>query len=85
MSRAVCQLALDRIIAYVRGCGVELTPEICRKALQLVDRALAEASNGEVMELAMNMVPEYFDLPRIHVPQQHPALKRGSIGYSPYV
>lgn len=85
MSRAVCQLALDRIMAYLRGCGLEPTPEICHKALQLVDRALAEANNGEVMELAMNMIPDYFDLPHIHVPQQRPTLKRGSIGYSPYV
>ncbi|MEQ5834027.1 hypothetical protein [Marinobacter sp. NFXS9] len=81
MKRAVCQQALDRLIAYLRGCGVEITSENCRKALQLVDRALAEAGSRDVMARAMDMIPEYFDLPPLAIPMQSPPLMRGSIGY----
>lgn len=85
MPRAVCQQALDRIIAYLRGCGVEPTPDVCRKALQLVDRALAEADGESVMERAMNLIPDFFNVPQGAIPTQSPPLIRGSIGYHPYV
>ncbi|TBW51560.1 hypothetical protein EZI54_16940 [Marinobacter halodurans] len=84
MQRAVCQQALDRLIAYLRGCGVEITSENCRKALRLVDRAL-ETGSHDVMARAMDMIPDYFDLPPLAIPQQSPSLMRGSIGYHPYV
>ncbi|WP_165855297.1 hypothetical protein [Marinobacter sp. JSM 1782161] len=85
MPRAVCQQVLDRLIAYLRGCGVGMTSEDCCKALSLVERALREDPDGKVMERAMNLLPEYFDIPDATIPRQAPPLLRGSIGYSPYV
>lgn len=84
MAKALCQQALDRVIAYLRGYGIEPTTEVCRRALLVVDAALAEGSEG-AMTRAIDRIPDFFDLPEPHIPVQRPPLKRGSIGYFPYV
>ena len=71
-------------MAYLRGYGIAPTNDVCRIALEVVDGALAEGSDG-IMERALDKIPEYFELPEIHVPVQRPSLVRGSIGYRPYV
>ncbi len=83
MAKALCQQALDRVIAYLRGYGVELTPMVCRQALRVVDAAMEEGENG-LMERVIDRVPEFFNLPELRAPLQRPALKRGSIGYLPH-
>lgn len=83
MAKAICQQALDRVMAYLRGYDIPLTNDICRTALEVVDVALAEGGEG-VMERALDKIPEFFELPDIHVPPQRPQLTRGSIGYRPY-
>lgn len=80
MAKAVCQQALDRVMTYLHGYGVELTPAVCRKALRIVDDAM-EQGNEDLMGRVIDRVPEHFDLPELRAPQQRPPLKRGSIGY----
>ena len=80
MARALCQRALDRVLAYLGGYGIPPTHDVCRQALQLVDAALAGGSDGTIAR-AMDLIPEYFSLPEIDVPPQRPELRRGSIGY----
>lgn len=84
MARALCQQALDRVLAYLEGYGIPPTNDVCRRALQLVDSALAECSEGAIAR-SMDLIPEYFSLPAIDVPPQRPELSRGSIGYWRYV
>ena len=84
MARALCQQALDRVLAYLEGYGIPPTNDVCRRALQLVDSALAEGSEGAIAR-SMDLIPRYFSLPAIDVPSQRPELRRGSIGYWPNV
>lgn len=84
MSKAICQQALDRVMAYLRGYGIVPDNHICRTALDVVDAALAEGNEG-VMERALDKIPEFFDLPEPYLHAERPPLKRGSIGYRPYV
>lgn len=84
MAKALCQQALDRVMAYLRGYQIEPTNEVCRQALQLVDVALAEGED-DVMQRAVDKIPQFFELPEPYIPVQRPTLKRGSIGYRPYV
>lgn len=84
MAKAICQHALDRVMAYLRGHDIAPTNDVCRMALEVVDAALSEGSEG-VMARALDKIPEFFDLPEPRVPPQAPTLERGSIGYSPYV
>ncbi len=41
MAKALCQQALDRVMAYLRGYQIEPTNDVCRQALQLVDVSIA--------------------------------------------
>ncbi|WP_166267750.1 hypothetical protein [Marinobacter caseinilyticus] len=84
MARSMCQQTLDRVIAYLRGYGIEPSNYACRRALKVVDAALADGSEG-AMARVIDRVPEFFELPEPHVPRQRPELKRGSIGYRRYV
>lgn len=83
MPKAICQQALDRVMAYLRGYGITPTNDVCRMALEVVDASLSEGSEG-VMERALDKIPDFFELPEPHVPLQRPPLKRGSIGYHPH-
>jgi hypothetical protein len=95
MARAHCQQALDRVITYLRTCGIQPSHAVCRRALQLVDDVFGEweSAGGDgaepaitwLMERAMDRLPTYFDLPEAKVPLQSPPLQRGSIGYSDHV
>ncbi|MDX1635627.1 MAG: hypothetical protein R3280_13380 [Marinobacter sp.] len=80
MAKTLCQLALDRVIAYVRGYGMEPTPAVCRQALRLVDAAMDEGSE-DLMARVIDRVPDFFELPELQLPRQRPPMKRGSIGY----
>lgn len=80
MVRALCQQALDRVLAYLVGYGIPPTNDVCRRALQLVDLAMAEGSEDAIAR-SMDLIPEYFSLPAIEVPPQRPELSRSSIGY----
>ncbi|MAA66240.1 MAG: hypothetical protein CL581_15905 [Alteromonadaceae bacterium] len=84
MARTRCQQALDRVMIYLQGYDIEPTQDVSRRALQLVDSVFAE-SDEKVIERAVDRIADYFDLPEPDLPEQRPPLKRGSIGYRPYV
>lgn len=84
MNKALCQLALDRVMAYLQEYGVEPGNDVCRRALKVVDAALEPGSDG-AMERVIDLLPLYFDLSEPRVPVQRPAMHRGSIGYWPHV
>ncbi|SES95365.1 hypothetical protein SAMN04487962_10326 [Marinobacter segnicrescens] len=47
MERAICQYALDRVMLYLRNYGVAPAPQVCRRALALIDECLAEVVTGQ--------------------------------------
>lgn len=92
MDKAICQYALDRVILYLQNYGVEPSPDVCRRALSLIDNCLQDAgghchSDGAsgVLALVFERLPQYFELPALNVPVQRPPITRGSIGYGPAV
>ncbi len=95
MAKAICQYALDRVMLYLQDYGIEPSPQVCRRALALIDECLAETGDcspgtsadgapilpGGVMEKVMDRIPAVFELPALRVPLQRPTIRRGSIGY----
>lgn len=82
MEQLPCQQALDRVIAYLRGSGVEPGVHECRTALELVGHALQQAPEGDFIELVMELLPRYFELPQPKLSlEAGPELLRGSMGY----
>lgn len=77
-----CQKALDRVIAYLRGSGINPGVNECRTALELVDHALQQAPDGDYVKLVMVLLPQYFELPQSTLTlQAGPDLLRGSMSY----
>lgn len=97
MEKTICQYALDRVMLYLQSYGVEPSPDVCRRALALIDSCLREAVECEpgaermtalpagVLERVIDRLPEYFELPELEVPPQRPPIRRGSIGYGPAI
>ncbi|WP_328188378.1 hypothetical protein [Marinobacter sp. OP 3.4] len=95
MEKAICQYALDRVMLYLRNYGVEPSPEVCRRALTLIDECLRDADSaacdgpgampGGVLAMVFDRLPEVFSLPDLDLPVQRPPIRRGSIGYGPPV
>ncbi|MCG2581835.1 MAG: hypothetical protein KA296_13265 [Marinobacter sp.] len=84
MSETVCQLALERVLTFLRESEVGLDAETCRKALRLVDDALTEGDGPDLPARCVDRVPEYFSLPEMDVPPPGPPIERGHIGYYPH-
>lgn len=82
MEQLPCQQALDRVIAYLRGSGINPGVNECSTALELVGHALQHAPDGHCMKLVMELLPQYFDLPQPTLTlEAGPELLRGSMGY----
>lgn len=81
MQKTVCEQALGRVLFYLDDCGIPLTTAHCRQALQLTEAALEAGTEAQVYARAVDLVPDYFDLPEARIPEQQPPLYRGSIGY----
>ena len=82
MEQLPCQKALDRVIAYLRGCGVNPGVNECRTALELVGQALQQAPDGDYLNVVMALLPQYFELPQpVLALEAAPELLRGSMGY----
>lgn len=77
------QLALQRILDYLRLAGVELTPEVEQRALLLVSAALQRAPEDLLAE-CMRRLPEVFELPGYKPILQAPEIHRGSLVYGAY-
>lgn len=76
-----CQQALERVLTYLGDDGVALTVDTCRKALRLVDSALAEGAGPDLPARCVSSIPDCFELPSETIPDVSPPLKRGYIGY----
>lgn len=78
------QDAFNRVYLYLLESGVEMTEDQCCTLLQMVEKAV-RTSSGEatVRDCVVDLLPEYFTLPELAVPEICPPLKRGSIGYDP--
>lgn len=98
MEKTICQYALDRVMLYLQNYGVEPSPEVCRRALALIDSCLKEVDDQQplncddpdalpvgVVALVFDRLPDVFSLPELDLPVQRPPIRRGSIGYGPPV
>ncbi|MBW7470086.1 hypothetical protein QQF73_08450 [Marinobacter sp. M216] len=81
------QDVFNRAFLYLVESGVEMTGDQCCRLLQLLEKAVlasqADDSQTSVRDRVIDMIPEYFSLPTLAVPEICPPLKRGSIGYNP--
>jgi hypothetical protein len=76
------EVALTRVLAYLRLCEVPLTRDVMVAALGLVREGLAEGDLSEdLLAEVMDRLPRHFVLPGPLVPAAYPALQRGSIHY----
>ncbi|WP_339649454.1 hypothetical protein [Halopseudomonas pelagia] len=83
MSTPLSQLALQRVLDYLRLAGVRINPEVQKRALLLVLEAL-ESMPEDPLAGSMRLLPEYFQLPEQPGLCQTPAIHRGSLGYGAY-
>lgn len=81
MSDTLCELLLARIIAYLEGLDMVITPSLSIRALDLVENALSQPDLDPFTYL-MEQIPEQFALPQLELPPLAPPIKRGSIGYN---
>lgn len=84
MRYTVVEDALGRVLAYLRGVGMTLTPAITRQALRLIEEALDE-QQGDLVATVMRRLPEYFELPPVAVPEGAPRVRHGSLRYAAYL
>lgn len=83
MAIPLSQLALQRVLDYLRLAGLRLTPEVQQQALLLVAEALKSMPDDPV-QASMRLLPEYFQLPGQTGLLQAPLMHRGSLGYGAY-
>ena len=84
MPYTVVEDALGRVLAYLRGVGVTVTPAVTRQALRLIEEALDE-QRSDLVATVMCRLPEYFELPAIAVPRGAPRIRHGSLRYAGYL
>lgn len=77
----LCQKALERVLAYLGDEGVVLTADTCRRALRLVESALAEGAGPDLPARCVARIPDYFERSFEAIPDANPPLKRGCVGY----
>ncbi|MBW4933431.1 hypothetical protein [Marinobacter sp. F4206] len=81
------QYVFNRAYLYLLESGVEMTADHCCSLLQLLEKAVLDAEQesggASVRDRVIDMIPEYFVLPVMTVPEICPPLTRGSIGYDP--
>ncbi len=81
MAVTLCELLLARIMAYLEGLDMVITPRLSVRALELVETALAQTDVDPFVFL-MAQLPEQFALPQLTLPPLAPPVHRGSIGYN---
>lgn len=82
MKAPLHQPLFERVLAYLRACGIELSPERMRQARALVS-AVASEGRGSDVGRALELAPAYLDIPSSDVSRSAPEMERGSIGYWP--
>lgn len=74
--------ALGRVLAYLRGSGLTVTPASTRKALRLIEQALDEDQQANLVATVMRRLPDHFDLPAAEIPKIAPPVHHGSLHYA---
>lgn len=72
---------LARVIAYLEGQDMVVTPAASVRALALVQEALIQ-QDEDPFAYVMARLPQQFALPQLDLPPLGPPINRGSIGYS---
>ena len=85
MSHTTAEEALGRLLAYLRGSGLSITPEMTREALRLIAVALDEEQQDTLLENVIQRLPGAFDLPRETLPELAPPVHHGSVHYAGYL
>ena len=90
MRAAVSEVALRRVLAWVRWAGQELTPDLERAALQAMADSVAEGS-ADLFGACMQRLQDSGALASVDLVNRQistapvvPPLRRGSIGYGDY-
>jgi hypothetical protein len=86
MPEVLCQQALERVLTYLADDGIVLSTANCRQALRLVEGAIGEEALGDEFDLnlparCVGFIPDYFECFSDSIPDAHPPLARGFIGY----
>jgi hypothetical protein len=84
MARTPAEVALGRVLAWLRWSGVPHSPDMTRLALLIVEQALADGDVdliGRVMEELLRRIAQ----PEIRLPPAALPIKRISLGYAPYL
>lgn len=82
MKASTHQSLLERVMAYLAACGIELSQEHQKQARALVS-AVASEGNDRDIGRALELAPAYLEIPSSHVSRSTPSIDRGSIGYWP--
>lgn len=82
MSATHSEIALSRVLAYLRLSRIPLTREVMLEALSLVQEVLrGEARVEPLLERLMERLRDHFPLPSPALPPVCPSIRRGSIHY----
>jgi len=71
---------VGRILDYLSRSGIELTPQVVREALKVVEDCL-DRGGDDVLQRAFDRLPRHFDLPVVGIPRVAPPVHRSSIRY----
>jgi hypothetical protein len=71
---------LARLIAYLEGTNLAITPAVGHRALSLMQLALQQ-QEMDPLAFLMEQLPLQFTLPELALPPLTPPINRGSIGY----
>jgi hypothetical protein len=84
MTATPSEVALARVLGYLRLSGIPLTREVTRSALELVREALAQDEEPEdLLAWVMDQLPRFLALPDPPEPPPYPPIRRGSLHYEP--
>lgn len=75
------EATLARALTYLRLSGIIVTPEVARRALQLVDSVLREGDQA-LLARVMERLPDTFAAPPQALPPQTPPLHHASVHYA---
>ena len=82
MSATPGEIALGRVLAYLRLSRMPIDREAMLEALTLVQEALREEEGLEpLLQALIRRLPERFSLPDPPLPTPCPPLRRGSLQY----
>lgn len=85
MQHTTVEEALGRVLAYLRGSGLMVTPAVTRDALRLIEQALDADPRHDLVETVMRRLPDHFSLPSMPIPEVAPPVHHGSLRYADHL